>query len=97
MGIVGNLPKALGLTSDKVWAGTGHITGTGSIVTDLGTIDAGSAQVTVQDSALTLPTNIATVSSITDGSVDVVVVALAAAANAISDVVASVGLLCTGH
>jgi len=96
MAVVGNLPKALGRTTRKVFAGQAAITGTGAIVTGLSSIDQGAAMVTVQNSALTIPTNIATVSSVTGGSVNVVVIALAATANAISAVAANVGCLCTG-
>jgi hypothetical protein len=97
MTLVSNLPKALGKTSRKLFVGTASITGTGGIATGLGTIDAGSPQVTVQNSATAIPTNIATVSSIAAGTVNIVVVALAAAANTISAVAATVGLSCTGY
>jgi hypothetical protein len=63
----------------------------------LSTVDAGSAQVTVQNSATTIPTNFATVTSISGGTVNVFVNAAAAAANAVSAVSANVGLLCTGQ
>ncbi len=99
MAIVGNLPKALGLTTRKVVAIQAAITGTGAIITPLTNIDPGSAQVTVQDAAITVPTDVASVSSVTDapGTVNVVVVELEAAANAIETAARQVGLLCTGN
>lgn len=97
MAIVGNLPKALGLTTEKVWAGTASVTGTGAIATGLDAIDAGSPQVTVQDCPTTIPTYGAGVSSVTGGTVNVVVTEFEAAANAIATAAVTVGLLCTGH
>jgi hypothetical protein len=102
MAIVANLPRAIGRGGvRKLFVGTAAITGTGSIITGLATIDPGSAMTTCQNSATTIPTNIATVSGVVNGpggtaTVSIVVVALQSAANAISTVAATVGLLCTG-
>ncbi len=96
MAVIANLYRATGVGQRKMFAGAASVTGTAAIATGLDSVDAGSAQVTVQDSADTIPTNIASVTGIAGGSVSVVVVALAAAANTVSAVAASVGLLCTG-
>lgn len=97
MAIVGGLTIGTTKTEAKVAAVSSAITGTGSITSGLSSVDAGSAQLTVQNGATTIPTNVASgVSSITNGNPAVVVVALAAAANTISGVASNVGLLCTG-
>ncbi|MGH7611604.1 MAG: hypothetical protein ACREN4_06265 [Candidatus Dormibacteria bacterium] len=96
MAIIANLFQATGVGQRKMFAAEASVTSTAAIVTGLRAVDAGSAQATVQNSAVTIPTNIATVSGVVGGSVSVVVIALAAAGNTISAVAASVGLLCAG-
>ena len=97
MAIIANLPRALGLGSRKLFAGTGAIVGTGTIITGLRSIDPGSAQVTDQNAAITIPTNRSNISGIVGGTVSIVVVAAGATANTISAVSSTVGLLCTGY
>jgi hypothetical protein len=95
MAVLRTLPRAL--AGRKFSAQRNAITGTGAIVSGLTTIDPGSVQLTGTNSAATIPTNVvAGATSITGGSVSLVVVALAAAANAVSAVSESVDLFCTG-
>jgi hypothetical protein len=95
--IVGALTRGFAKSQRKVAAVQGAITGTGNLTSGLSVIDTGSAQVTSQNSATTIPSNFATVTSITNGTVAVMVNAAAAAANAVSGVAGNIGLLCTGY
>lgn len=86
-----------GITSNrkKFSVVTGAITGTGALTSGLSTVDA--ALVTSQNSATTVPTNDGgAVTSITGGTINVRVVALAAAANTISAVAATVAAFAVG-
>lgn len=74
MAIVGNLPKARGLGVRKISSTQAAITGTGAIATGLATIDAGGAVVSVANSSATTPWDVATITSISGGTVNVVVV-----------------------
>lgn len=95
MAVLRTLPRAL--AGRKFSATRSSITGTGAIATGLTTVDPGSVSVDGTNSATTIPTNVvAGASSISGGSVNVVVVALAAAANTISAVPENVDCLCTG-
>lgn len=95
MSIVANLPKALSAGGRKLFSGTASITGTGSIDTGLDTLDGYT--VSVADAATTVPTDVASITSVTDGTVDVVVVNLAAAANTIETAAKTVALIATGY
>ncbi len=79
MAIVGNLPKARGLGVEKISSTQASITGTGAIATGLATVDTGGAVVSVANSGTTTPWTIATISSVAAGTVNVVVLSLAAA------------------
>jgi hypothetical protein len=98
MALVANLPPALG-SQRKLAAVQTAITGTGAITSGLNTIDAGSAQLTVQNSATTVPTGGSTgaVTSIAAGTVNAVVIDQQAAANAVAGGAKNVGLLCSGY
>jgi len=74
---------------------TAAITGTGGVVTGLSSIDAAFAE--SQNSATTIPSNtVLGVTSLSGGTANVAVNAAAAAANAISAVSDSVGILAIG-
>jgi hypothetical protein len=96
--IVGGLTIGTTKTQAKVAAVQSAITGTGAMTSGLSAIDAGSAQVTVQNSATTVPTggSTAAVTSISTGTVNVVVIDQQAAANVVAGGAKNVGLLCTG-
>lgn len=106
MGVIGNLPRALSKSVRKVACTQGAITGTGGITTGLSAIDTGGnfgagtagsgAVATAMNSATTIPTNLATITSISGGTVNIAVVAAAAAANTISGVAANVNVLAIG-
>lgn len=98
MAIVGSLTRGFAKSQIKVAAVQAAITGTGSITSGLSTINAGAAQLTVQNSATTVPTggSVAAVTSITTGNPSVVVVDQQAAANAVAGGAKNVGLLATG-
>lgn len=106
MGIIANLVRATGRSVRKFSVTQGAITGTGSIATGLTTVDTGGnfgsgnagtgAVATAQNSATTIPTTFASISSITGGSVAIVCVALAAAANTISAVATNVNVWAVG-
>lgn len=74
----------------------GAITGTGAIVSGLGTVDA--AMVCSQNAATTIPSSTALgVTSISGGTVNVAVNAAAAAANAISAVATNEAIFAVGQ
>lgn len=95
MAVLRTLPRAIG--GRKFSATRTSITGTGGVTTGLSSVDAGSISATPTNSATTIPTNLAAVSSISGGTVNAVVVAAAAAANTISGVAANVDVFCTGQ
>jgi len=97
MTVYGALDKAFGKDGKvKVAAASASITGTGSITTGLKSI-FGPAMATVQDAATTIPTHVASVTSITGGTVNVVVIEAQAAANAIATAAKTVGVLALGE
>lgn len=97
MAIVGGLTRGFAKSQRKVAAVSASITGTGAITSGLSSVDAGSAQVTTQNGATTLTTTgPAWVTSISGGTVNVALLQVAAAANAISAIAFNAGLLCTG-
>lgn len=98
MAITGNLPAALGSGGlrRKVSETQAAITGTGNVTTGLRSIDTGGAFVCGANSATTIPTNLATITSLTNGTVAVAVVAAAAAANTISAVAENCNVLAIG-
>ena len=99
MAIVGGLSLGFARFQKKVAAVQAAITGTGAITSGLSKIDAGSAQLTVQNSATTVPTggSTAAVTSISAGTVNAVVIDQQAAANVVAAGAKNVGLLCTGN
>lgn len=98
MSITGNLPAALGSGGNrrKVSETQAAITGTGNVTTGLAVIDTGGAVACGANSATTIPTNLATITSITTGTVAIAVVAAAAAANTISAVAENVNVIAIG-
>src|SRR5258708_25480342 len=86
MAIIANLVRAQSRGVRKLSATQGAITGTGAITTGLTSIDTGGAVATGANSATTIPTNLATITSISGGTVNIAVVAAAAGANTISRV-----------
>lgn len=98
MAIPGGLTRGLAKSQRKVAALNTSITGTGAITSGLLVIDVGSAQLTMQNAATTIPSDAcAAVTSIVTGTVNVLVVTLQAAANIVSVAAKNVGLLCTGQ
>jgi len=79
----------------KVVAGSATITGTGAINTGLSTILG--AVVTVANAATTIPTDVASISSISGGTINVVVVNLAASANSIETAAKTVNWIAFGY
>ena len=97
MAVYGALEKPYGKDGKvKVAAASASITGTGSIDTGLKEI-FGPAMACVQDAATTIPSEVASVTSVSGGTVDVVVVELQAAANAISTSAKTVGVMALGE
>ena len=97
MAISGTLRKPLG-AGKKIAVVQTAITGTGAITSGLSSIDTGGAQVTVQNAETTITSNaLAAVTSISGGTVNVVVIALAAASNAVSGSAKNVGLVAVGQ
>ena len=97
MAIVGSLRPALG-KGKKLAVVQGAITGTGTIVTGLTSVDTGGVQLTVANSATTVPTggSVAAVTSMTGATANVVVVDQQAAANAVAGGAKNVNLLAVG-
>jgi hypothetical protein len=97
--VVGGLTRGMAKSQRKLVAVQAAITGTGAITSGLSTIDAGSAQLTVQNSATTVPTGGSTgaVTSISTGTVNTVVIDQQAAANVVAGGAKNVGLLATGQ
>lgn len=96
MAIVGNLVQALSASSRKISATQAAITGTGGITTGLGAIDTGGAVVSVANSATALPLDIATITSISGGTVNVAVAKLQSATNSVEGSAFNVNCLATG-
>ena len=97
MAVYGALEKPYGKDGKvKVAAASASITGTGSIDTGLKEI-FGPAMACVQDAATTIPSEVASVTSVSGGTVNVVVVELQAAANAISTSAKTVGVIALGE
>jgi hypothetical protein len=96
--ISGTLRKPLG-SGKKIAVVNSAITGTGAIATGLQTVDTGGVQLTVQNSATTVPTggSVAAVTSMTGASANVVVVDNQAAANAVAGGAKNVGLMAMGQ
>ena len=90
-----NLVKARGKGVPKFFIGVVAITGTGSVDTGLSSLDGAVA--TVQDSALALPTNTASVTSISGGTVNIVVTQHATAANSVETVAKDVCVIAAGE
>ncbi len=91
-----NLSRLL-TTAGKWFSATqASVTGTAAIATGLGAIETGSAQATVANSALVLPTDTASIHAVAGGSVTVVVTNHAAAANSIETASVDVDVTCTG-
>jgi hypothetical protein len=95
--IIANLPKALGLNTRKLAVAQGSVTGTGAIATGLSAIDPGGAVCAVANSATAIPTKVASITGMSGGTVNVVVVQLSATANAVDTVGAAVNVIATGH
>ncbi|MBO3801765.1 MAG: hypothetical protein JTT12_05555 [Candidatus Brockarchaeota archaeon] len=79
----------------KVASGNATITGTGSINTGLSTIL--NAVVCVANASTTIPTDVASITSISGGTINVVVVALQSAANAIETAAKTVNWIAFGY
>lgn len=98
MAIPGGLTRGFAKSQKKVAVVQAAITGTGAIASGLVSVDTGGAQVTVQNAETTITSNaLAAVTSISAGSVSVVVIALAAAANSVSGSAKNVGLVAIGQ
>lgn len=97
MAIVGNIVQALGSGSRKVSATQAAITGTGGITTGLVAIDTGGAVVSVANSATALPCDVATITSISGGTVNVAVLKLQSATNSVEGSAFNVNCIATGQ
>jgi hypothetical protein len=96
--IIFGLETGLSLSRAKVSVTQTSINGTGGVTTGLRSVQAGGAQTTVQNAETTLTSNaLAAVTSIVNGTVNVVVIALATASNAISGVAKNVGCVVVGN
>jgi hypothetical protein len=97
--VVGALTRGLAKSQRKVVAGQTAVTGTGAITSGLSVLDVGSPQLTVQNSATTVPTggSTAAVTSVSTGTINAVVVDQQAAANAVAGGAKNVGWLATGQ
>jgi hypothetical protein len=95
--ISGALRKPLG-AGKKIAIVQSAVTGTGAIATGLQTVDTGAVQLTVQNSATTVPTggSAAAVTSMTGASANTVVIDQQAAANVVAGGAKNVGLLAVG-
>jgi len=89
------LMKAKGKAQPKFFIGVFSITGTGSVSTGLSRLDGAVA--TVQNSGTALPTRTASVTSISGGTVNIVVTEHASAANSVATTAASVCVIATGE
>lgn len=96
MAIVGSIPEGIGQYSRKVSSTQAAITGTGGITTGLTTIDTGGAVVSVANSATALPVDIATITSVSGGTVNVVVAKLQSATNSVEGSAFNVNCIATG-
>jgi hypothetical protein len=96
MAIIGLLPEALGTYSRKLSSTQAAITGTGGITTGLTAIDTGGAVVSVANSATALPVDVATITSISGGTVNVAVVKMQSATNGIEGSAFNVNCIATG-
>lgn len=97
MAIVADLVNPTGhLGVPKFSATQASITGTGGITTGLGTINTGGAVTSVANAATTVPTDTDAISSIVGGTVNVVVINHAAAANSIEAAAKNVNVLAVG-
>jgi hypothetical protein len=99
--VTGGLTRGLAKSQRKVSTTSTAITGTGAVTTGLTIIDVGSAQATVQNSSTaavgaSAGPAVATVSSLSAGTVNVVVIDLFTA-SIISAGSRNVGVLCTGQ
>jgi hypothetical protein len=108
MGIIANLDRASGQGARKLAVAQAAITGTGGIATGLSSIDTGGnfgagtagagAVVSAISSATTLPSTIASGTSISGGTVNVVGIALnSTPAIAISAVATNVNVMAVGR
>jgi hypothetical protein len=95
MPILGALDRAMGIGKRKVESGTASITGTGSITTGLSVIEA--AVVCVRNSGTTLPTRTASITSISGGTINVVVTEHGESSNAVATTEATVGYVVIGY
>lgn len=97
MSIVANLPRAIGSDTRKLAVAQGAVTGTGGIATGLSSIDTGAAVASVANAPTTVTTQTCEISSISGGTVNIVVVDLQAAANAISGTARNINVIAVGH
>ena len=91
----GALLRPLGRSSKKIAAVTASITGTGNIDTGLSTVEYAVA--CVINSGTTVPTDSASISAISGGTVSVVVTNHAAAANSIETAAKNVTVIAVGY
>lgn len=100
MAVIGNLPRPLGRGLKKISETQAAITGTGAVTTGLAPgiagVDAGGAVACSANAATTIPTTFAAISSVSGGTVNIVAVAFAAGANAISAVATNVNVIAIG-
>lgn len=89
------LAPAQGDGKRKIASVSSSITGDGTIDTELDSID--QAVATVKDSSTSLPTHVASITSIDGGSVDVVVTEQASSANSIATSSQTVTVIAVGE
>jgi len=95
MPIIGNIERPVGRGVRKLFCGTVSITGTGSVSTGLSAVEY--AVVSVANAETTIPSNGAEISSISGGTINIVVVNYAAAANSISTAAKDISVMAVGY
>jgi|Deesub1362A_J573_1020465.scaffolds.fasta_scaffold00652_31 hypothetical protein len=95
MAVIANLPRTLGRGTYKLSCTTTSITGTGNVTTGLSTVSYAVA--TVINSGTSLPTNSAAITSISSGTVSVVVTNHASAANSVESSAKNVTVIAIGY
>ena len=106
MGVIGNLPRAQGKSVRKFSVTQAGVTGTGGVATGLTTIDTGGnygagvagagAVACVANSPTAVPTKVGSITSISGGTVNVVVIIQNASTNVVDAAGANVNVMAVG-
>jgi hypothetical protein len=95
--IPGGLTRGWAKSQKKVSVTQTSVTGTGAVTSGLASVDAGGAQATPQNAATTITTQSASVTSISGGTINVVVVDQQAAANVLGASAKNIGVVAVGQ